>query len=522
MSNAKKAIKNGIYGMVGQTILYIVKFIDRRIFLRFLSIELLGYNSLFSDIFNLLSVAELGISSVIVYNLYKAFATNNKGEINILMSIYKHVYRLVGCIVFILGLAISLFLHQIVRGNSLNWSYIYIIYFLILLNTVLGYFLSYKSTLYVVAQRDYVTVEINVLTNIVFSIIKLISLVLFKNYIIYLLLGIINSVTINLIIYIKSRHDFPNVFDNIEIKLDDIKKRKMLHDIKYLVIGRLNGSIFFSIDSILISRLFGVAQIALYSNYNMISSNAMSITIRKISHILTPSIGNSIHSGKDINNIFQLFKRVDLFYHLISLYFSIIFFCISQWFINFWIGDQYLLSNSFIIVFCTYLYIMNSLEGLCNFRAPYGEFEYDYIYSIYSSIANILFSVLLAKFFGFIGIMIGTIAGFFFIAYGRIKFVFDKVLFCAKVKYLYHHLVEFFEYCIGIFFSYILIKNLSYSFYTIFLRLFVAIFIPTILVLIRYFKDDEFWELIKYIKDNLLSYRKINFLYYKIKNIINK
>ena len=222
MSNAKKALKNGIYGIIGQVILYVVRFIDRKVFLMFLSIELLGYNSLFSDIFNLLSVAELGIGSIIIYNLYKAFATNDNNEISVLVSIYKLVYQFVGIFVLILGIVLSFFLKYVIRDNSFNWSYIYVVYFLILTNTVFSYFLSYKATLYAVAQKDYITVRVNVITNIIFSFIKLVSLIAFKNFIVYLVLSITNSILINLIIYLKSKQDFPHVVDDVKITIDDV------------------------------------------------------------------------------------------------------------------------------------------------------------------------------------------------------------------------------------------------------------------------------------------------------------
>ena len=72
--NAEKTIRNSIFSLLGQTCTLLLQFVNRRVFIHFLDIEYLGYTNLFGNVFSMLSVAELGIGSIICFHLYKEIA----------------------------------------------------------------------------------------------------------------------------------------------------------------------------------------------------------------------------------------------------------------------------------------------------------------------------------------------------------------------------------------------------------------------------------------------------------------
>ena len=67
----KYAIRNILTAWIGQIVVVIINFIQRRVFIHYLDISYLGINGLFSNILSLLSLAELGIGTAIVYSLYE-------------------------------------------------------------------------------------------------------------------------------------------------------------------------------------------------------------------------------------------------------------------------------------------------------------------------------------------------------------------------------------------------------------------------------------------------------------------
>ena len=64
-------LKNSLLSVVGQVCNLIISFVNRAVFVIYLDIELLGYQSLFGNVFVFLSLAELGIGNIIAFHLYK-------------------------------------------------------------------------------------------------------------------------------------------------------------------------------------------------------------------------------------------------------------------------------------------------------------------------------------------------------------------------------------------------------------------------------------------------------------------
>ena len=88
----------------------VLNFAVRTVFVFLMSVEYLGINGLFVNILSFLSLAELGTCSAMLYLLYKHVAENNIPQIQIYMHTYRNIYRIIGCIVLIVGFALMPFL----------------------------------------------------------------------------------------------------------------------------------------------------------------------------------------------------------------------------------------------------------------------------------------------------------------------------------------------------------------------------------------------------------------------------
>ena len=73
MSRTKNSARNVVVAALGQILIILTGFIARKIFVMFLDAEYLGVNGLFSSILTVLSLAELGIGTAIIFSLYKPF-----------------------------------------------------------------------------------------------------------------------------------------------------------------------------------------------------------------------------------------------------------------------------------------------------------------------------------------------------------------------------------------------------------------------------------------------------------------
>ena len=90
-SRADKSIKNTIVALAEQGIYTVMSFMCRTVFIYSLGKTYLGFNGLFSDILSLLSLAELGVGTAILYSMYKPAAQGEHKKVAALLNLYKKV-----------------------------------------------------------------------------------------------------------------------------------------------------------------------------------------------------------------------------------------------------------------------------------------------------------------------------------------------------------------------------------------------------------------------------------------------
>lgn len=77
MSRVKNASRNIIWGILNKIVVLLLPFITRTVMIYTLGMEYVGLNSLFTSILQVLSFAELGIGSALVFSMYEPMAEND-------------------------------------------------------------------------------------------------------------------------------------------------------------------------------------------------------------------------------------------------------------------------------------------------------------------------------------------------------------------------------------------------------------------------------------------------------------
>ena len=101
-SRTHRAIKNSLTAFLCQVIGIVASFASRTVFTILLGSEYLGVSGLFTNILTILSFAELGFGSAIVYRLYAPLANKDDNKVRLFLRLYKKVYSLVDGIFIIL------------------------------------------------------------------------------------------------------------------------------------------------------------------------------------------------------------------------------------------------------------------------------------------------------------------------------------------------------------------------------------------------------------------------------------
>ena len=126
-----------------------MSFVCRTVFIYSLGKTYLGFNGLFSDILSLLSLAELGVGTAILYSMYKPAAQGDHKKVAALLNLYKRVYNSIGIVITAVGLCLTPFLKYLISDVP-DMREVPIIYILYLLNTTASYFFVYKKSILII------------------------------------------------------------------------------------------------------------------------------------------------------------------------------------------------------------------------------------------------------------------------------------------------------------------------------------------------------------------------------------
>lgn len=390
---SENSIKNFLVGIGGQVITLVLGFASRSLFLMILSIEYLGVSGLFSSILTMLSFAELGVGTAIIYSLYKPLAEDNKEEILALMNLFKKVYRIIGVVVLVAGVAFLPFLDFFVKDRK-GIEHLELIYLLFVIQTATSYFFSYNRSLITADQKAYKLVKIDYLYKILHVLIPIVALALSKNYIAYLLSQIITTFLWNLIVYFKVNKLYPVLKTNAKPKLSPEVKKAIYKNTAALLIYKVAIVVTSGTDNLLISYFFDLAAVGLCSNYTLIIQNLTALVSQGINSI-TASIGNL--SSTESNE-----KKLSIFYVIFLINFWIygfaaigLYFCSSP-LVSLVFGKQYVVSQGVLLPMVLAFFILGMQGATSVFRDAQGLFWYGKFRPLAQTIINLGASIALA------------------------------------------------------------------------------------------------------------------------------
>jgi O-antigen/teichoic acid export membrane protein len=272
LERTKNALRNIIWGFLNKFIVIVLPFINRTIMIYLMGDQYVGLGSLFTSILEVLNIAELGIGSALVYNMYKPIADGDSDKICALMNFYRKCYRIIGLIVLTCGLILLPFLQFLIKGSWPSDINIYILYLMYLSQTVLSYNLfAYKNCLLGAHQRTDITSKINMTLNVLKLLLQMFVLICTRNYYLFVGVGIAFGIIMNLSQAYFVDKLFPDYKCHGELDkqtLADLKKKVM-----GLISSKIGGVVINQADNIVISAFLGLAVLGWYNNYYYIMSS---------------------------------------------------------------------------------------------------------------------------------------------------------------------------------------------------------------------------------------------------------
>lgn len=404
-SRIANAMKNVVFGLAGKGLLIVLEFVARAAFIQFLGEELLGINGVFTNVIQILSLAELGMNNVVNFSFYKPIAEKDNDKICRLVTFYRKVYNLIALVVLIIGLVIIPFLDLFIN-TSVPVDNIVVIYLVFLADTVFSYLFVYKGNLLRADQRGYIITKYEMIGNIVRVILQILSMYLFQSIIIYLVVKVVISILINAISAKKAEKDYPYI-KNAAVDLEISEQKEILNTIKSGFIYKISGVLLNSTDNILISSIVGTIWVGYLANYNTII-NGISSFYTVIFTSITASIGNLVvlEAKEKKLEIFQIMLVISSW---LGIVFSVCLYVLSGEFISLWIGDKFILDKAVVLAKVLMVYLSCSLQPLFCYREALGLYRKTKYVMLAAAIINIVLSIIMGLSFGVAGILFASI-----------------------------------------------------------------------------------------------------------------
>lgn len=500
----RNSLINIIVSCGSYVLIMISSFLTRGVFSRQLGLAVVGIDGLFTNITSMLAIAELGIGVGIVYKLYKPIADGDKTRIAILLNFYKKAYGYIASVLFILGLGMSCFVWIFAKDTNYSKLQLGIFFMFYIFDTLCSYLFAHKRAMFSADQKNYVNNIAHTICQVLSCILQVSTLLLFENYIIYLVLKVGLRLLESVIISLQYNRKYSDIDLKIKDQMPELERKDLFSNIKAMFLHRVAGVSVQSTSSMIISYGVNIVSAGIYSNYTLITNGLVNVTSQLFNGIVA-SFGNLLVTT-DKEHSFQNFKIIYFINYLIYSFFAIGMLVVSAPFVRIWIGDKGVFPLGTTLLIVIYFYMTGMRQSVYMVRTSAGIYQPDKWLAVLEAVLNIGLSILLVKPFGVNGILCANLISLLAVPFWTQPWIVYKMVFG---KGLWFHFRRYFFYGIILVIS----ATITYAacavlpIENIYLRLVVnvalAVIIPNGINILLFHKTYEF-QYLKNLALNLL------------------
>ncbi|MCC9017163.1 lipopolysaccharide biosynthesis protein [Flavobacterium lipolyticum] len=413
-SRVKKSLKNAQFALVFYCCNLILQFFYRKVFLTYLGSEVLGLNTTAMNLLQFLNLAELGVGAAISYSLYKPLATNDHNQINDIVSVQGYLYSRIGIIVGVLAIILMFFFPYFFSDIKVPLWYAYATFSVLLISALIGYFLNYQQIVLVSDQKEF---KLNYalqgvkIVKVIFQILCI--WLLSKGYLWWLFLELVAIIaTVAGIKYILHL-EYPWLKTSISSGKKLLTQYPQItHKTKQLITHKIAGFALHESSPLIIFAFTSLSFIASYGNYLLVIAGITAL-LGAVFNSTNAGVGNLV-SQADNNRILVVFEELFTLRFFLTSIACYGVYKFTPIFITYWVGKEYLLEKSNLILLVIIMFINITRLTVDSFLNAYGLFR-DIAAPIVETVLNIGISILLGYFYGINGVLTGVLVSLFFI-----------------------------------------------------------------------------------------------------------
>lgn len=490
-----KSIRNSIFALLGQFITILLNFVSRTVFIHTLGAVYLGVNGLFTNLLTVLSFAELGFSTAIIYEMYAPLANDDKRKVSALMNLYGKIYRYIGISIFFIGSFLIPSLDCFIKDTSVipkDLPPLWIIYLLFLINTSISYFFNYKRSIIVASQNGYLD-SLNQMTyNIIRNALQIIALLFFNSFILFLTIQLLCTFFSNVSITLKANKLFPYLKDYKNEKVSEKILKSIKKNVFAMTFNKLGGVVVGGVDNLLMSKFVGVISVGYYSNYLLIVTTIKTLFIQLFSPI-TASVGNYV-VDKSEGEMFSFFKKLLFVNVYLAMFGTICLATLINSFIGLFWGNDYVFSTDLTLAIILNFYVDRIRQTSQIFIDVKGLFWQIKWRSLTEALVNVCLVLLFIKCdMGLSGILYAVLLTNIFVNFWWEPYIVFKNLFMKSIWiYIGWHVRYFIVLIIAYFVTMYVLSYIQDGYIGFIFKVITSFIIPNVIMIIAFFRLKEF------------------------------
>ncbi len=507
-SRTANSLKSAATAVGGQVLNILLKFVSRTVFINTIGAAYLGVNGLFTSVLTILNISELGLSTAIVYSLYKPLADGDQKTISATMNLLRRAYFVIGAVVLVMGVMLHPFLPYLMKGTT-DLVDVDLVYALYVLNSVFSYwFYAYKSAILQADQKRYIISIISDLVVVWTASMQVVAL-FFGSFVGYVVIQLLGNILQGLINAIVVNVYYPYLKEYKKEELPKNEKTKIIKNVFATSLYKISSAVLSATDNLIISAKISTLVVGIHSNYVLILS-AVTQLVQNIFSAFTASVGNlfAVESKEKSEFIFRCLNFLN---------FWIYGFCaVCLWnlfnpFIEIMWGKEMLFDDWTVLCIVLNFLTAGLQNAVIGYKDACGLFWQGRYRPAASAALNIVVSLLLVKPLGVAGVFLGTIISRFLTTWWfDARLVHRHAFGISPKKYYLRYFLSLMRVCaVGALISFATLPLEKYSVYALFgVRLALCIVVPNVYFFIRFRKTEEFEYLLTKIKPMLKKIKR--------------
>ena len=462
-----------------------------------------GVDTTFKNFLQVLSLAELGLSTGLLYKLYKPIEEKDNREIKKVLNFYKQAYKVIASVFMGGAFVLSFVVNFFIEDTDKSPVYISFLFILYAGDTVASYLFANRKALIVADQNNYLVNRNDAFISLITLISQVTLLYLTKSFIIYALVKIVCRLIGASLIGNKFRKMYPEIAnDKSRETITGDEKKSLIKNMSAMLCHRIGGVSVTATGSAIISKMLGTVQAGIYGNYTIITTALMQL-VTQVFNGVTASFGNII-TVESKETIYKRFKLLYFFNYLVFSFFTVSVGVIVQPFMKLWMhGDpNSLFQDRTVVLLLCYFYVFGIRRVVLMAKDSAGLYRQDQWFAILEAVLNIVMSVGFVYWFKSVdGIILANILSMLIIPLWTQPYLVYKYVLEAKLIGYYVRYVIYFAMTAGLYVATSLIANkLTTNIDNLFVELIVrgvlCVAIPNLLNVIVFAGTREFKDLI--------------------------